>query len=103
MIGAEEKRKLMSQFDGDPVRPLGALLKCAAGVLFLVIVAAGPWAFLSSGGPTAASEDHPSLKMGAAQVESKRVFDERRGAYEAARDGDLARISNAARTRIAVE
>jgi hypothetical protein len=85
MIGAEERRRLMARLGSDPVSPLGAVLKCVAGILVLVIIAAGPWAFLSAGGPTAASEGHPASKVGAAQAESKRVFDERRRAFRGGR------------------
>jgi hypothetical protein len=84
MIGAEEKRKLMARMADEPARPLAAVLKCAAGVLVLVIIAAGPWAFVSSGGHTAApaaggqAASQPERALPRSVAESKRVFDERR-------------------------
>lgn len=103
MQSAEERRRLMSKLGSESITPLGAILKCAAGILVLVIIAAGPWAFLSSGGPTAANEAHPASKVGAAQAEGKRVFDERRRAYEDVRDGGVANARDATRTTLAVE
>jgi len=103
MIGAEERRKLMDRVGRDSISPLGAVLKCAACIVVLVIIAAGPWAFLSAGGPTAANKGHPASRAGAAQVESKRVFDERRSAYEDGRDGGVAKASDAKQQRLAVE
>ena len=103
MQSAEERRRLMKQFESERLYRLGAVLKCAAGILVLVIIAAGPWAFLSAGGPTAASGDHSASKAGAALAESKRVFDERRKVYEADRDGDVMKASNSTQSRPAVE
>lgn len=103
MQSAEERRRLMSRLGSESISPLGAVLKCAAGVLVLVVIAAGPWAFLSAGGPTAAKEGHPASKADAALAESKRIFDERRRAYEAVRDGGVAEASNATRKWLAVE
>ena len=48
MIGADERRKIMSQFEDDPVYPHIVVLKCLAALLFLVIVAAGPWVILAT-------------------------------------------------------
>ena len=87
MQSAAERRRLMERLGSESITPLGAVLKCAAGIFVLVIIAAGPWAFLSAGGPTAANEDHPASKADAALAESKRIFDERRKSYEAVRDG----------------
>jgi hypothetical protein len=53
MLSTEERNKLVSRLDGEPVTPLGAVLKCAAGILVLVVIAAGPWIFLSASGPMA--------------------------------------------------
>ena len=103
MQSAAERRRLMERLGSESITPLGAVLKCAAGIFVLVIIAAGPWAFLSAGGPTAAKEDHPASKADAALAESKRIFDERRSAYEAGRDGDVAKASNAEQQRLAVE
>ncbi len=103
MQSAEERRRLMSKLGSESITPLGAILKCAAGILVLAIIAAGPWAFLISGGPTASNEAHPASKVGAAQAEGKRVFDERRRAYEDVRDSGVAKASEATRTTLAVE
>ena len=103
MQSAEERRRLMERLGSESITPLGAVLKCAACILVLVIIAAGPLAFLSAGGPTAASRDHPASKAGAAQAESKRIFDERRRVYQADRDGDVMKASNTTQSRPAVE
>lgn len=52
MQSAEKRRRLVNQMGSESVTPLGAVLKCAAGILVLVIIAAGPWMFLSTGGNT---------------------------------------------------
>ena len=78
MQSAAERRRLMERLGSESITPLGAALKCAAGIFVLVIIAAGPWAFLSAGGPTAANEDHPASKADAALAENQRIFDERR-------------------------
>jgi len=93
----------MSRLGRESISPLGAVLKCAAGVLVLVVIAAGPWAFLSADGPTAAKESHPASKADAALAESKRIFDERRRTYAAVRDGSVAEASNATQQGLAVE
>lgn len=88
MQSAEERRKLMSRLGSESLSPLGVVLKCAAGVFVLVIIAAGPWAFLSASGPTAAIEEQPAPRFGPALAESKRIFDERRRIYETARQSE---------------
>jgi len=103
MIGAEERRRLMSRFGGESTGPLGVVLKCAVGILMLVTIAAGSWMFLSAGGPAAGSEDHPAPQADAAIAESKRIFDERRRTFDAARHGGTSEASNATRTWFAVE
>ena len=85
MQGAEERRRLIGQLEAESISPLRAVLKCAAGILVLVIVAAGPWAVLSAGGPTTANGGHPASMADAAQAEAKQVFDERRRVYEVSR------------------
>ena len=85
MQSAAERRRLMERLGSESITPLGAVLKCAAGIFVLVIIAAGPWAFLSAGGPTAAKERHPASKANAALAESKRIYDERRSLTRPAR------------------
>lgn len=97
LIGAEEKRRLMERVGRDSIGPLGAVLKCAAGILVLVVIAAGPWVFLSASGPTVAATagDHTRGQAGTVLprtlAESKRVFDERRQRYEAGRQDNAPR------------
>ena len=91
MQSAEERCRLMSQLGSESITPLGAVLKCAAGILVLVIIAAGPWAFLSVSGPTVAPAAGEQTAVQANRpvpsnlAESKRVFDERRERYLASR------------------
>ena len=99
---AEERRRLIDRLGSESITPLGAVLKCAAGIFVLVIIAAGPWAFLSAGGPTAANERYPAPKANAAMTESNRFFDERRKSHEAVQD-DVADASNAMQRWPAVE
>jgi len=103
MQGAEERRRLMSRLGSESISPLGAVLKCAAGVLVLVVIAAGPWAFLSASGPTAAIGEHPATRADTTLAESKRIFDERRRAYESARQGNVADQITSTSERLAIE
>jgi len=103
MIGAEERRWLISRLGSESITALGAVLKCAAGILVLVIVAAGPWAFLGAGGPTGVNEGYRAPPADTALAESKRIFDERRMAYEAIRSGSAADADSAAQQRLAAE
>jgi len=102
MLSTVEKDRLLSRFDRNPPSPLAALLKCAAGILALVIVAAGPWMFLSASGPTAApaageqTASQADRPVPSNLAESKRVFDERRERYEAARQATAAAATNSA-------
>lgn len=102
MLGTDEKNRLLSRFDGDPPSPLAALLKCAGGILALVMVAAGPWLVLTAGSPNsydqAAERDVPpaGTVVPASVAESKRVFDERRQHHEAARKINVQAVSSAA-------
>lgn len=102
MQSAAERRRLMERLGSESITPLGAVLKCAAGIFVLVIIAAGPWAFLSAAGPTAANERHPAPKANAALAENQRIFDERRKSYEAVQT-DVADASNAPQRWPAVE
>lgn len=86
MLSAEEKRRLVSRFQGEPIFALAAVLKCVAGLLILVIVAAGPWTFpTAGGGAPSADAERVSPPVDPAVTESKRVFEERREVYESAR------------------
>jgi hypothetical protein len=100
---AEDRRRLMERLGSESVTALGTVLKCAAGIIVLVVVAAGPWALLGAGGPTDVNEGHPAPQADAALAESKRIFDERRRAYEAVRSGSAVGASNATQQRLAVE
>jgi hypothetical protein len=75
MAGAEERRKLMKQFENEPLYWLGAMLKCAAGLVVLVVIAAGPWALLSVGGPVAGNEAKPAPLTEVAIAETRHSFD----------------------------
>jgi hypothetical protein len=88
MIGAEERRRLISRLGGDPVSPLGAVLKCAACILLLVLIAAGPWAFLSQGGPRAAKEP------AAPKADAARADDKNPQADKAVRGSSVAEASD---------
>ena len=102
MIGAEERRRLVSRLGDEPVSPLGTVLKCAAGLLVLVVIAAGPWMFLSATGPTAASGDDAGKKASAAVSESRRVFEERQRAADTPGKGKSREPSGAAGRQIAI-
>ena len=95
MLSAEERRKLVSRLGNDPTKPLGAVLKCAAAILALVIVAAGPWVFLSAGGRSGPKGESASLQADQAVMESRRAFEERRRFHESARKTDKSPPSKA--------
>jgi hypothetical protein len=100
MIGAEEKRRLMERVGRDSIGPLGAVLKCAAGLAILVLIATGPWAFFNASGPTvtATAGEHAAPQAGTVRprtlAESKRVFDERREHHEAGRQYGAPRLQD---------
>jgi len=100
MISAEERRWLMSRLGSESDTGVGVVLKCAAGILVLVIVAAGPWALLSAGGPTAANQRQPAPQA-SAEVESRPILEERRQSHEAVQG--VADASKAAHRSPAVE
>ena len=93
MQGAEQKRRLLTDHNHDAMQPLVALGKCAAGILALVLVAAGPWLTLSPEAVTTAPQQPAVQAIKASPdsgvAESKRVFDERRQRYQARREGAL--------------
>lgn len=99
MIGAEERRKLVSQFWSDPRHPLIAVLKCLAGLLVLVMISAGPWVLLATSHPPGA-DSRAVAGTSAAVAESRRVFDERRQAHEATRPSGKLDPVSAAREQV---
>ena len=103
MQSAEERRRLMNRLGSESITPLGAVLKCTAGIVVLVVIAAGPWAFLSRGGPTVANDARPATKLGAGPAESQRVFDEKRREHESGRDDNVASASDATRSSLTVD
>ena len=84
MQSAEERQRLLKSYGGDQPSPLTAVLKCAAGILVLMVIAAGPWLVLSAG--SGASVDG-RFAYGSApgfpnsMAESRRVWEERRQGY----------------------
>ena len=95
MLSAEERRRLMSRLGQDSISPLAAVLKCIAALLVLVIIAAGPWAFLTAGGPSSAEAERVSPQVDPAVAESRRVFEERRQTYDSPRQSHAASPRNA--------
>ena len=89
MISPEEKRKLMERLGEDGANPLTALLKCAAGIVLLVVIAAGPWTFLSMGRHTA-SQERLAAKAAAEREKNKAAPDDGRQDGEIRRDSDKA-------------
>ena len=85
MQSVEERSELLKQYGDDPPHPVVAVLKCAGGLLTLVVVAAGPWVLLNSDAASIAAEQ-PAFQAARAfpsMAESRRIFDERRQRYEA--------------------
>lgn len=104
MQGAEQRRKLLSRHDYDARQPLMALVKCAAGIVALVVVAAGPWLMLGSE-PAGTGAKQPEFRAAralpdTAVAESKRVFDERRQRYQARRQGATPETAQSAPTAL---
>lgn len=95
MLNAEERSRLMSRLGRDSISPLAAVLKCFAALLVLVIIAAGPWTFLTAGGPPGAEAERVSPQGAPAVAESRRVFEERRQAYDSARESRAVSPKNA--------
>jgi hypothetical protein len=95
MLSAEERQTLVSRMASDTGTPLAGVLKCVAALLVLVIVAAGPWAFLTAGGPQGADAVPASLQSDQTIAESRRVFEERRNVYELARQNESPGPGNA--------
>lgn len=93
MLSADERRRLVSRLGNDSTNPVAAVLKCVAALLALVIVAAGPWVFVSAGGRSGLDGERASLKADQAVTESKRAFEERRRLHESARKIDKSRFN----------
>ena len=92
MQSTEDRRRLQGRYADEQVRPLVAVLKCAAGIATLFIVAAGPWVVLSAGGG-----GMPAGKAVAAYPnsmdESRRVYEERRQRAEGPQEGTKAALA----------
>ncbi|HKA42657.1 MAG TPA: hypothetical protein VKF40_11770 [Burkholderiales bacterium] len=84
MQPVEARSEMLKQYGGEPAHPLIVLLKCAAGLLTLVAVAAGPWVLISSDAVVIAAEQ-PAFQLARSFLsaeESKRIFEERRQHYK---------------------
>ena len=75
MISTDEKRKLMKQFENEPLYWLGAGLKVAACLVVLLVVAAGPWLVLHETGRTTAIAGDPVPQTETIRADSPGVFD----------------------------
>jgi hypothetical protein len=75
MISPEEKRKLMKQFENEPLYWLGAGLKLAACLVVLLVIAAGPWLVLHETGRTTAIAGDPAPQAETMRADSRAVFD----------------------------
>ena len=96
MQRSEDRCRLQGWYgDGHP-RPLAAVLKCAAGIATLFVVAAGPWVVLSAGGKHTAVE-HTVGEAAAAfpnsMEESRRVYEERRQRAHGEQEGTKAALA----------
>lgn len=90
MQNTEDRRRLLERHGGEQQGPLAAVLRCAAGLLALAAVAAGPWLVLSAdiGGR---AEERPASAAATSipnsMAESRRVFEERRQRVQGERQG----------------
>ena len=87
MQPVEARSEMLKQYGGEPAHPVIVLLKCAAGLLTLVVVAAGPWVLINSEAAVIAAEQ-PAFQLARSFLsaeESKRIFDERRQHHKDAR------------------
>lgn len=95
MQSAEQRHKLIKELDSGPLDPLVAVLKCAAGLMALIVIAVGPWVLLGlDAGDRKATEPPASMTVKALPnsiAESKRVFDERRQGHDARAAGVTSR------------
>ena len=60
MLSAEERRRLIADLEKDPISALAVVSKCIAALLVLVVVAAGPWVFMTAGGPSSGGAEYAS-------------------------------------------
>lgn len=81
MQNAEERQRLLKWYGGEQPAPIAALLKCAAGIVTLIAIAAGPWLVLSAGSG-ALADGRPGYDSArgfpSSVAESKRIYEERR-------------------------
>ena len=95
MQSTDERQRSRNGFTDGPSRPLVAVLKCAAAIAILFVVAAGPWIVLGSdgfGSTTEARQKTPTAVPGSV-AESRRVFEERRQRFEGARENTKAALA----------
>ena len=93
MLTEEERRRLTSHL-AESIEPLTAVLKCVVGLLTLLLVAAGPWTFLTAGGPSSAGVQYVAAQVDRVVAESRRVFEQRRRDHDTARHNRTASPSN---------
>jgi hypothetical protein len=79
MQSADERRRLMKQLGSESITPVAATLKCAAGILVLVIIAAGPWMFLSTGGKTSVPAAGEQAAAQSSRLSTSSLAEERAG------------------------
>lgn len=79
MQSAKDIRRLTAQYSNASSGPVAAVLKCAAGLVTLLAMAAGPWMVLTMEGPgVSANASQPAETYPDSIAESRRVFEERR-------------------------
>jgi len=96
MQSTEERRRLLERHGGEQHGPLAAVLRCAAGLLALVVIAAGPWVVLTAeSGRTADSQSayNAAKAYPNSMEESRRVFEERRLRYQGGQHGTKAALA----------
>ena len=96
MQRSEDRCRLQGWYgDGHP-RPLAAVLKCAAGIVTLFVVAAGPWVVLSAGGkgtPAEHAVGEAAVAFPNSTEESRRVYEERRERAQGQQEGTKAALA----------
>ena len=79
MQSAKDIRRLTAQYSSPSAPPIVAVLKCAAGLVTLLVMAAGPWIVLTTNGPGVPEyASQPAATSPNSIAESRRVFEERR-------------------------
>jgi hypothetical protein len=96
MQSTEDRRRLLGQHTEAPITPLMAVLRCAAGIATLFVVAAGPWVVLSAGRDATGAES--SARKSAVQhpdsmEASRRVYEERRQRAQGQPEGTKAALA----------